>query len=1013
MFRVLARIFLFLLVLLLVIFGIAAVIAVNLPLETYRSQISQHLSKALGKNVRLDGPLSLSLIPKISLSAQNFSIEGPKNQEAPLLSSDAFSLNVALLPLIKRNVKIKAITIKSPKIAYTLSNEQATPLPATSPPGNTSKASPLNETSKNNGFSLQQLQIDKLQIIDAELHLIDEIKGESYTIKNGTLNAQLDNKENKLIVKGNAVFNATTKSLTINEQALNFSLESLEVGKLLALTPARIALLLEAEGLARLEYQGYFFPEAKLSGKVNLNSQNFTPVTNLLGIELDPKLLGSGSFSGNIQMKNPEDIRVEDVKLTYASEAATLDFTGALFWVENQPYAEGELRGAIMDLTPFIAFSADFPQTLATNLNGNATLEAELALVRNDLSVPYLNLSTQTNHGNLSYEGALSWIAAEPQATGNLRFDVQDLAPLIRLGGEGTISLKDVEGQLSGSAELITQKGRLTATKLSATLNSNIAKASLEGTGWYDTKSNAKGNAGITISAEFPSTSALLAPLSTGNTSMTLPESAAILTSKIQLDYNQNLTLRFSDTQLSMAGDLYEAKLEGQGSVNTAGVNFNADMRFNSQALRNFSQSFDLALPGEPERFQSLTATGKLAVKDKLLSLRDGMLTLDGNAPVKADLDLELNDKPKLAAIIDAPALDLDPYFKNTNAPTPGTKEATAPIAKPKGQTWSQDPIDMSALKALDADITLSTKGLKAYGIALGQSKLQAQLIEGRLQADISELQAYEGAGTARIVLNARQKTPSIAIKTDLNQINILPFLKDIADFNKLEGRGALNLDLLTYGPHQAAIIGNLQGKGSLVLQNGLVHGFDIPQSIEGFKAGNPNPKIGDGYKTAFNTLNGSFDIKNGIVTTGGVTLSSSALELYSQGRVNLGAQTLNYRLEPRVSGVYAIGRGQDKRWQDIVLPILIKGSWYSPKFTVDFSRYGEALKQQALQEAEAAAKRLADKAAQKAEAEAKRLAEEAAKKAEAFARDKVKDLTIDDLNLDNLKLDNLLGDLF
>ena len=88
-----------------------------IPTGTVRAQLIQRIEQATGRQARIDGPISISLIPTVHVSAGGIGLAGVTgNGEA--LSVDSVSFGVSLLPLMSGKVALNSVTIVHPQVVY-------------------------------------------------------------------------------------------------------------------------------------------------------------------------------------------------------------------------------------------------------------------------------------------------------------------------------------------------------------------------------------------------------------------------------------------------------------------------------------------------------------------------------------------------------------------------------------------------------------------------------------------------------------------------------------------------------------------------------------------------------------------------------------------------------------------------------------------------------------------------------------------------------------------------------
>src|SRR4051812_25116427 len=104
-----------LLVILLAVLGLASLaLRFFLPPEKAKKLIVQQLSSRLKREVRV-GDVSVGVLTGLAVSDLKIS-ESPDFSRGTFISSDRFSIRLALLPLFRRQVEVKQITLDHPII---------------------------------------------------------------------------------------------------------------------------------------------------------------------------------------------------------------------------------------------------------------------------------------------------------------------------------------------------------------------------------------------------------------------------------------------------------------------------------------------------------------------------------------------------------------------------------------------------------------------------------------------------------------------------------------------------------------------------------------------------------------------------------------------------------------------------------------------------------------------------------------------------------------------------------
>ncbi len=103
--------------LILVVVIVAGLFALPLviPSETVKAELIARIEAATGRDVRIDGPVSISVLPSPSLSAKGVGLAGLTG-DSEAFSVDSVSFGLGLFPLLAGNVEITGVTIERPKI---------------------------------------------------------------------------------------------------------------------------------------------------------------------------------------------------------------------------------------------------------------------------------------------------------------------------------------------------------------------------------------------------------------------------------------------------------------------------------------------------------------------------------------------------------------------------------------------------------------------------------------------------------------------------------------------------------------------------------------------------------------------------------------------------------------------------------------------------------------------------------------------------------------------------------
>lgn len=354
--------------------------------------------------------------------------------------------------------------------------------------------------------------------------------------------------------------------------------------------------------------------------------------------------------------------------------------------------------------------------------------------------------------------------------------------------------------------------------------------------------------------------------------------------------------------------------------------------------------------PALPQGFGAtgLALTGQMSVADSgALLLRAAEITADGNR-LTGNLELAPGEaRPKLSAQLTAGPLVLTGVSGGKGGGSGGGMKA---------EGWPTTALDVSGMGALDLAVALVAPSIDLGMARLGPTGVMLTMDRSRAVFDIREMAAYGGQVTGEFVVNGRGGL-SVGGKLAFAGLAMQPLLTDLAGYDRLIGTGNLEVQFLGVGNSIDAIMRSLKGQGALELGKGELRGLDIGGMLRTLDTG----FVGEGQKTIFDALAGTFSMADGVLSNSDLKLVAPYVTASGAGEVGIGTRTLNYRLRPTALAD-ADGTG------GVMVPLMITGSWAAPKFRLDL----ESIAREKMEaEAKAVAARLEEEA-KAAEAAAK-----------------------------------------
>lgn len=390
------------------------------------------------------------------------------------------------------------------------------------------------------------------------------------------------------------------------------------------------------------------------------------------------------------------------------------------------------------------------------------------------------------------------------------------------------------------------------------------------------------------------------------------------------------------ETPVALAIATPKLKSDYAGTLKVlGGLAFSGDVKLDVTSVRELAAWAGSPMPAG-DGFGPLSLAGKASGSGDSYRFSDAQIAFDG---MNATGNLTVNTggaRPNLKGNLDVDRINVNTYLGDSAASGGAGGGSGGSAGGDEG--WSTAPIDLTGLKAVDADFDFSTKEILFQQIKIADSALKLRLSNGVLNANLSKLNLYEGAGSGTLTVNGAGATPQIAANFKLAGLAAEPFLTDAADFKRLQGTTALDLAVTTAGRSQRDMVSALNGNGSVKFTNGKIKGINIAQLARNvFSAATTGWQSGGAQDTDFSEMGGTFTITNGVLKNDDLKLLSPLIRVSGAGTVNMPPKTLNYRVEPKLAASLE-GQGGQADVKGIEVPILITGSWSSPRFAPDLA---------------------------------------------------------------------------
>jgi AsmA protein len=289
-----------------------------------------------------------------------------------------------------------------------------------------------------------------------------------------------------------------------------------------------------------------------------------------------------------------------------------------------------------------------------------------------------------------------------------------------------------------------------------------------------------------------------------------------------------------------------------------------------------------------------------------------------GNGAFNGWASVDVDSKPLVKVDLDFQRLDL-------------AMSAAAP-SQSGPQPWSDAPINLTGLNYVDAQVRISAAELDIANAQFAPAAIDATLAGGVLKASVSNLGAYGGQASGEAIVDVSSGNPSYAMHCDLVGVRALQLLKNLADFDRIDGKMQAKIAARSAGASQHAIMSNLSGTAFVNFQDGAIRGLNVAQMIRSLTSTTLSGwQVTEEQTTDLSQLSASFRIERGQATTTDLNLVGPLVKMTGAGTIDVGNKTLAFRVEPKL--VFTTeGQGRTSDPVGLGIPVVIDGPWAQPR---------------------------------------------------------------------------------
>ncbi len=301
---------------------------------------------------------------------------------------------------------------------------------------------------------------------------------------------------------------------------------------------------------------------------------------------------------------------------------------------------------------------------------------------------------------------------------------------------------------------------------------------------------------------------------------------------------------------------------------------------------------------------------------------------------------LSLDGTPDISFEISGENIDLDKIMTDhSNQPA---KAASVPDAEKTSipeEPSTIEPINLSLLTDYNLNGKLDFREIRADNLVMDSFSASIRSGRGKMTISPLKVELYGGTQESDITLEDIRGALHITAAQSLENLQIGPFIQDLAQKDIITGTAEIQSDIKTWGQGNEEFVRNMSGKAELVLTDGVIKEVDLEKKIRdvfALAAGQIGAATDNSGQTSFTRIGANFDINNGIAVSRDLTMNSPALALTGEMTADLPRSHLDSRSQVKVDGALREELVSRYNLREVTIPLRVRGPFDDLSFSLD-----------------------------------------------------------------------------